>query len=306
MTAIDAVGLHKTYRRWGRPPRQALRGVDLHVDTGGVHGFLGPNGSGKTTTLRALLGLVRLDAGQVRLLGRDASADLPAILSQVGTLVEGPQFFGNFSGRRNLELLARVAGLPRGRVRAVLEQVRLDERGDDPVTAYSLGMRQRLGIAAALLKSPRLLLLDEPTNGMDPAGIREVRDLIRDLGRQDVTVLLSSHLLGEVQQVCDAVTIVSGGSVVRSGSVRDVLAGTATAQVRARLADPSEVSGGVAALTLAGWQVRVAGDFLVVDAADPAAVNRRLGEAGIWASELTVDSQSLEDVFLALTDQEPP
>lgn len=306
MTAIEAVGLHKSYRRWRRPPQQALRGVDLYVETGGVHGFLGPNGSGKTTTLRALLGLVRLDAGAVRLLDRDTATDLPEILGQVGSLVEGPQFFGNFSGRRNLGLLARVADLPRARVRAVLEQVRLEDRGDDPVKAYSLGMRQRLGIAAALLKSPRLLLLDEPTNGMDPAGIREVRDLIRDLGHQDVTVLLSSHLLGEVQQVCDAVTIVSHGAVVRSGSVREVLAGTGTVQVRARLADPAVLPAAAAAVAAAGWQVHVAGDCLVVDSADPAAVNRRLGEAGIWASELSVDAQNLEDVFLALTDQVPP
>ena len=300
MEAIEAIGLHKEYRRFRRPPQKALNGLDLQVDIGGVHGFLGPNGSGKTTTLRALLGLVRLDKGRIRLLGRDARSELPAILASIGSLIEGPQFFPTFSGRRNLRLLARVAGLPDTRVDEVLEKVGLRDRADDLVKAYSLGMKQRLGVAAALLKRPTLLLLDEPTNGLDPGGIREVRDLIRELGRGEATVLLSSHLLNEVEQVCDAVTIVSHGRVVRSGRVRDVLAAAGTGRVRVRLDDQAA---GLRVLETAGWSATVDRDHLLVSGAGPAEVNQRLGQAGLWAVELAVDSADLEDVFLSLTEE---
>jgi ABC-2 type transport system ATP-binding protein len=303
MSAIEASGLAKTYRRFRRPPQPALAGLDLQVATGGVHGFLGPNGSGKTTTLRALLGLVRLDAGRIRIFDRDAHTDLPEILGRIGALIEGPQFFPTFSGRRNLRLLATVARLPAARVDEVLEQVDLAERADDPVKSYSLGMKQRLGVAAALLKRPALLLLDEPTNGMDPAGIREIRNLIRSLGRQDVTVLLSSHLLAEVQQVCDAVTIVAHGKVVRAGPVREVLAAGGGGRIRVRLDD---LSAGAALARAAGWPVSVEADHLLVTAADAAAVNQRLGEAGLWAAELVEVAADLEDVFLTLTEEPAP
>src|SRR5215212_9139933 len=199
--AIEITGLRKAYRtRKGR--QLAVAGLDLKVPAGGVHGFLGPNGSGKTTSIRMLLGLIRADAGSMTVFGRPVPAQLPEVVGRVGAIVESPKFFPAFSGRKNLELLAEAIGAPRTRVGEVLEQTSLGERGKDRFKAYSLGMKQRLAIAATLLKEPDLLILDEPTNGLDPAGIREIRETIRDLGESGVTVLLSSHILAEVQQVC--------------------------------------------------------------------------------------------------------
>ena len=175
-----------------------------------MHGFQGPNGSGKTTTIRVLLGLVSADAGEVRLLDRAVPGELPGVIASVGALVETPLFFPGFSGRVNLQLLAEVGGLPRAPVEECLELVELRDRAGDLFRGYSLGMKQRLGMAAALLKSPRLLVLDEPSNGLDPAGIRDVRELIRRLGADGrTTVLLSSHLLAEIEQVCDSVSILA-------------------------------------------------------------------------------------------------
>jgi len=222
--AVEVRGAHKTYRRWRKPPEHAVRGLDLTVEAGGVFGFLGPNASGKTTTIRLLLGLVRPDSGTLRVLGRSVPAQLPMVIGRVGALVETPLFFPNFSGRRNLALLARASNVPTARVQQMLELVDLAGRADDRVKGYSLGMKQRLGIAAALLKNPELLILDEPGNGLDAAGIREVRELIKRLGVSGVTVLLSSHQLGEVQQVCDRVAIMSHGQVIASGSVTELLA----------------------------------------------------------------------------------
>ena len=201
MPAVQLSAVSKTYRRRGRPPQKALDDLDLLVESGGVHGFLGPNGSGKTTTIRVLLGLVSADAGggEVSLLDRPVPEGLPDVIGGVGALVETPLFFPGFSGRLNLQLLAEAAGVPRSRVEECLETVDLTDRADDRFKGYSLGMKQRLGIAAALLKSPQLLILDEPSNGLDPAGIRDVRELIRRLGRDGrTTVLLSSHLLAEI------------------------------------------------------------------------------------------------------------
>lgn len=302
--AIDVTGLRKRYagglRR--RRPQQALDGLDLCVDSGGrVHGFLGPNGSGKTTTLRTLLGLVRADGGSVRLLGRPVPGDLADVIGAVGALVEAPQFFGNFSGRRNLGYLGAVAGVPAARVDEVLTQVDLADRADDPVRGYSLGMRQRLAIAAAMLKRPQLLLLDEPSNGLDPAGIRDVRALLRRLADDGTTVLLSSHLLAEVQQVCDEVTIVAKGRTVATGPVDQVLAAADGHQRRVRIAvkDPAAAT---AILSGAGLSVERAGDRLhVTGPMEPGAINQLLAEHGIYASELATDGVDLEEAFLLLT-----
>ena len=217
MPAVQMTAVSKSYRRRGRPPQKALDDLDLLVEDGGVHGFLGPNGSGKTTTIRVLLGLVSADGDpDIRLLDRPVPAGLPDVIGAVGALVETPLFFPGFSGRLNLQLLAEAAGVPRARVEECLEIVDLTERAGDRFKGYSLGMKQRLGIAAALLKSPRLLILDEPSNGLDPAGIRDVRELIRRLGRDGrTTVLLSSHLLAEIQQVCDSVSILARGPLRR-------------------------------------------------------------------------------------------
>lgn len=307
MNAVEVSGLRKAYRGGlRRQSRLALDGLDLVVPEGEVHGFLGPNGSGKTTTLRVLTGLVHADGGSVRVFGHDMPAKLPDVVHEVGSVVESPRFFPSFSGRRNLSLLAEVGGFGEARVDEALELVGLIGREDDPVRSYSLGMRQRLGIAGALLKRPRLLLLDEPTNGLDPAGIREVRMLMATLAATGVTVLLSSHLLAEVQQVCTSMTIVAHGKRVRSGTVLEVLAGGAgagIARVRIRVADPAAAS---AILAAAGLGVTPEDDHcLVTTGAPPAEVNRLLGERGVWADELAPATAALEDVFLTLTEDAP-
>ncbi len=199
---IETTGLRKEFRGRRGGLRVAVSDLDLAVPAGGVHGFLGPNGSGKTTTIRMLLGLARATRGQMRLFGEEVPTHLPAVIDRIGAVVEAPKFSPNLSGRRNLLLLARSIGAPTSRVDAAIETVGLDGRDADRFKGYSLGMKQRLAIAATLLKDPQLLILDEPTNGLDPAGIREIRDTIRDLGERGVTVLLSSHILAEVQQVC--------------------------------------------------------------------------------------------------------
>jgi len=219
---IEIQGLRKTYRSRLRGERTALDGFDMVVERGQVHGFLGPNGSGKTTTLRTLLGLVRADGGRMSLLGRSAPAALPEVMHRVGAIVESPQFFGNFTGRRTLLLLATAGGLPAARVDEVLEQVGLRDRGNDRVRGYSLGMKQRLAVASALLKSPELLILDEPANGLDPAGIREMRDMMRELALAGVTVLLSSHILAEVEALCDGLTIIRAGRTVLTGTLSEL------------------------------------------------------------------------------------
>jgi ABC-2 type transport system ATP-binding protein len=303
MAVIEVSAGHKTYKRRRKPPERALNGLDLTVDDGGVHGFLGPNGSGKTTTIRALLGLVYADSGEFRLFGKPVPQALPEVVPHIGALVETPLFFPNFSGRLNLRLLAEAAGVPNSRVEECLELVDLRSRADDRFKGYSLGMKQRLGIAAALLKNPRLLILDEPSNGLDPAGIREVRELIQRLGRDGrTTVFLSSHLLGEVQQVCDTVSILARGRCVATGPVSTVLARRSTGDVRLRAPDP------VAAKTVlerAGFSVTGMGDaWRVHEVTDPSALTRLLAEDGHYLSELSPIAADLESVFLDLTREE--
>ncbi len=304
MPAIEIRGLTKSYRRRLRRGERALDGLDLVVDRGGVHGFLGPNGSGKTTTIRILLGLARADSGEVRVLGHDVPRELPRVVGHVGALVENPLFLPGLSGRTSLQLLARSVGVPRNRVEEVLELVSLRERADDRVRGYSLGMRQRLGIAAALLKDPLLLVLDEPSNGLDPAGMKEVRELVRELGTDGRTVFLSSHLLGEVQQVCDRVSIMSRGRCLVSGPVEEVLRSHATGAVTIGVADPDaawavlhEAGYDVLGLVDRRLQVGVTGRHVQ----DPAVVTRLLGERGIWVREITPLAADLESVFLQIT-----
>jgi ABC-2 type transport system ATP-binding protein len=299
---IEVRDARKTYRRWRRPPERAVDGLDLAVEPGGVFGFLGPNGSGKTTTIRMLLGLVRSDTGRLALFDRPVPEQLPAVIDRVGALVETPLFFPNFSGRLNLELLSDLAGLPRSRVDEVLEQVGLGGRARDRVKGYSLGMKQRLGIAAALLKKPDLLILDEPTNGLDPAGIREIRELIRSLGRAGTTVFLSSHLLGEVEQVCDRVAILSHGRCVAAGSVADVLATRSAGEVRVRVDD---LPGALDILVRAGFRATADSDSLTVaGVTDPAAVTEALAKKKVYLRELAPVTVDLESVFLGLTQED--
>ncbi|HVF20965.1 MAG TPA: ABC transporter ATP-binding protein [Mycobacteriales bacterium] len=302
LPVIEVAGVQKSYRRTRKPAQKALDGLDLTVEEGGVFGFLGPNGSGKTTTIRILLGLARADAGQVRLLGHDVPRELPKVIDQVGALVETPQMFPAFSGRRNLELLGGVIGIGRQRVDEVLELVGLSERAGDRVKGYSLGMRQRLGIAAALLKSPRMLILDEPSNGLDPAGIREIRELLRRLGREGVTVFVSSHLLGEVEQMCDHVAILARGRLVMSGTVPEIVAATRGGPGDVRVV-VQDIGAGHATLVAAGFLVSATPDHLLVhEVADAANITRALVKKRQYVSELTPVAANLESVFLELTE----
>ncbi|MFG3705230.1 ABC transporter ATP-binding protein [Micromonospora sp. NPDC047670] len=296
---IEIEGLHKTFHSLRQGRRVAVDGFDLLVEPGQIHGFLGPNGSGKTTTLRALLGLVRADAGRMTMLGVRAPEHLQAVAGRVGAIVESPQFFGNFTGHRTLRLLARAGGVPVARVDAVLEQVGLRDRGDERVKGYSLGMKQRLAVASALLKDPELLILDEPANGLDPAGIREMRDLMRSLAEAGVTVLVSSHILAEIQLICDHVTIISRGRRVAAGRVDEVLAGFDRHELLVRVDEQERAA---ELLTAAGLAVTGHDDHLVVGGVDDATtVSRALGEAGLWVRELTPLRPDLESVFLELT-----
>jgi ABC-2 type transport system ATP-binding protein len=299
---IETAGLRKVYRTARGRSVVAVEGLDLAVPAGGVHGFLGPNGSGKTTTIRMLLGLARPTDGQMRLFGEPVPARLPRVMDRIGAVVESPKFLPDFTGRKNLSLLAQSTGLPSSRVDAVLERVDLAERGGDRYKGYSLGMRQRLAIAATLLKEPELLILDEPTNGLDPQGIRDIRYMIRDLGASGVTVLVSSHILAEIEQVSDSVTIVRRGRLIASGLVSDVVGGSAASSLRVRVAD---LAAAQRILSGNAMTSAVVEDHLMVEgAADGSQVTRLLAEQDLYVSELTPVQPDLESVFLDLTRDE--
>jgi ABC-2 type transport system ATP-binding protein len=300
MNAIEIRGLGKEYRKLRGGKTVALDGLDLTVEEGGVFGFLGPNGSGKTTTIRCLLGLSRPTAGSCTVLGSDPTTSLPEVLARVGAIVETPALFPTFSGRKNLELLAGILRLPSLRVDQVLETSGLTDRASDLVKSYSLGMKQRLSIAAALLKDPQLLILDEPANGLDPAGIRHVRGLLRRLGAEGRTVFVSSHLLSEVQQTCDHVAILSRGRCVASGPVNEVLQRGRTDAMLIRLHNPEA---GLAVLRAAGVEVALQGE-MVRAACEPGRgdfLSEVLAREGLYPMELRTEELDLETVFLELT-----
>ena len=300
MNVIETDQLRKVYQRLRGPDTVAVDRLDLAVPEGGVFGFLGPNGSGKTTTIRCLLGLVRPSGGTTRLLGADVAHALPTVIPKVGAIVETPALFPSFSGRRNLRLLGRIQGIGPKAVEAALDQVGLAERGGHLVRTYSLGMRQRLGIAAALLKDPALLILDEPANGLDPAGIKEIRELVRRLGAEGRTVFVSSHLLTEIQATCDRVAILTKGRCVAAGAVQDVLTAGRSGTMIARVDD---LAAGRDALAGAGIEARIVGGVLHVDvpSAEAARVSEALAGQRLWLTELRAQEVSLEDVFLELT-----
>ncbi|MET7280289.1 ABC transporter ATP-binding protein [Kribbella sp. NPDC005582] len=278
----------------------AVNGVDLTVRPGEVYGFLGPNGAGKTTTLRILTGLIRPTSGAVRVLGGTPGS--PDVLGRTGSMIESPAFYPYLSGLDNLRLLAEYAEVSRQRVDEVLELVDLKERSKDRFSTYSLGMKQRLGVAAALLKDPELVILDEPTNGLDPAGMRDMRRLIRELGSDGRTVLLSSHLLGEVQQICDRVGIIDSGRMVAEHNV-DELRGEQELLVRA---EPQQQAQAVLSSLLGSGAVHRYDETLrvQVDPTRAAEINRVLVEAGIAVSELHSAERALEDLFFELTANE--
>ncbi|HET6706217.1 ABC transporter ATP-binding protein [Amycolatopsis sp.] len=278
----------------------AVENLNLTVPAGEVYGFLGPNGAGKTTTLRMLLGLIRPTAGRVRLLGAEPG---PGSLARVGALIEGPAFYPYLSGRANLRILADHAGVRRTRVDAVLDVVSLTERAKDRYATYSLGMKQRLGLAAALLKDPELVVLDEPTNGLDPAGMADMRVTLRKLAAGGCTVLLSSHLLAEVEQICDRVGVLDHGRLVTETTVEDLRAGGALRVVADRLTAAREHLGRL----FGADRVRAGETALELDVAPEQAgrVNAALVGAGFVVTELRWREPDLEQTFLALTGGTP-
>jgi ABC-type multidrug transport system ATPase subunit len=294
-TAAPPVEVSGLTKRYG--DTLAVDRVDLTVRSGEVYGFLGPNGAGKTTTLRILTGLIAPTSGTVRVLG--GIPGQAQVLARTGSMIESPAFYPYLSGLDNLRLLAEYTEVPRARIPEVLQLVDLADRARDRFSAYSLGMKQRLGVAAALLKDPELVILDEPTNGLDPAGMRDMRRLIRELGSDGRTVLLSSHLLGEVQQICDRVGIISEGRMVAEHDVEE-LRGQQELVIRAK---PMSGARTVLHSVVGADAVHLYDDTLrvKVESDRAAEVNRALVEAGIAVSELRITERALEDVFFELT-----
>jgi len=281
--------------------------LDLAVPQGSVYGFLGPNGSGKTTTIRMLLGLIWPTAGSYRVLGEPMPGANAKVLPKVGALIEGPAFYPWLTGRQNLRRMDAAGSdgqrkTRRERIDAALARVGLAAAANKRFRAYSLGMKQRLGLAAALLRPRSLLILDEPTNGMDPQGTREIRNLVRELAGEGSTVFLSSHLLSEVEQVCTHVGIISVGKMVAQGSVEE-LRGRGEAMLRVETDDASGAAKvldrlGLEAITVTGEVVSAQ-----LDGQRPEECNRELVLAGVGVRSLTTDRRSLEDAFVALTGE---
>jgi len=293
---LELADLSKSYGR-GERAVHAVRHVSLTVGPAEVYGFLGPNGAGKSTTIRMLLGLIRQSGGQLRLFGQTLSDD-PSPLRRVGSLVDGGNFYPFLSGRRNLEVLARTMGRGLDRIDDLLAQVGLAKDGGRKVKGYSTGMRQRLGVAAALLGDPDLIILDEPANGLDAAGIQEMRVLIRGLAEDHgKTVFLSSHLLHEVQQLCDRVAIISQGAMIHESRIADLLRHDRGYRVEASPLNVAE------AALAARWPTRIDGEALLVDAAreDVPDLVRRLVGAGADVYGVAPTQRNLEEVFLSMT-----
>jgi ABC-type multidrug transport system ATPase subunit len=291
--AIETRGLTKRYD----DAIVAVEALDLRVRRGEVYGFVGPNGAGKTTTLRMLLGLVRPTSGEAVVLG--AAPGAPPGLARIGAMIEASAFYPYLSGRDNLRVVARYAGVNEERVAAVLDQLGLSARAGDRWTTYSLGMKQRLGVAAALLKDPELLILDEPANGLDPAGMAEMRGFLRSVAQTGRTVVVSSHLMSEIEHISDRVGVISSGSLIAEGTVEE-LRGRTRLRLRAEpLTEAARLVG-----NLPDVQAVTAADGLLeitVDTAQAPAINRALVHAGIAVSELYAQRASLEDAFLELT-----
>lgn len=301
--ALATRGLQKRYGS-----RMALGGLDLSVPSGVVYGFLGPNGAGKTTTMRLLTGLIHPDAGTIEIFGRPFGRRDRRRLFEVGALIESPSFYPYLSARENLRALAASGALtPNRRVEELLELVGLRDRARDKVQTYSLGMKQRLGIAAALLSDPRLLLLDEPSNGLDPAGIVAMRETLKQLAASGKTVFVSSHILGEVEQLADVLGIIAAGRLVREGPIDQLLEGEGVVRVRVAPAQLAAATGVLDGLVPDGVTARADGAdgwlSLRIQPDRAAEVNQALATAGIYASGLETGSD-LESLFLELTGGE--
>ena len=301
--AVETRGLTK---RFGE--NVAVNGVDLRVPRGCAFGYLGPNGAGKTTLIRVLLGLTHADAGTMTMLGHEVPRHRDRALARVGAIVDEPRFHGHLTGRENLEILAAAREhAARGRIAASLERVGMSQRADDRVSKYSMGMRQRLGVAACLLGDPQLLILDEPMNGLDPAGMHEMRDMIKSLVDEGRTVMLSSHLLDEVERTCDAVAIVDRGKVIRQGPIADLLAGS-DVEVNVVCSAPQRAQA-VLASAMRGTRIDTDGDSLTVHLPSGtgrdviAEINRQLVHDGIDVYHLQQIQVSLESWFLSVTSR---
>jgi len=301
-----AVETHGLTKRFGE--NAAVNGVELLVPRGCAFGYLGPNGAGKTTLIRVLLGLTHADAGTMSLLGYDVPRQRAAALARVGAIVDEPRFHGHLTGRQNLQILA-AAREPEAkhRIGPALERVGILHRADDKVSKYSMGMRQRLGVAACLIGDPQLLILDEPMNGLDPAGMHEMRDMILSLVAEGRTVVLSSHLLDEVERTCDAVAIVNRGNIIRQGPISELLAGASVA-LQVECSDPDRARVLLESTTLAA-QIEVdpsgLGITLPTGTERPviAEINRVLVEGGISVYRLQEVQASLESWFLSVTSR---
>lgn len=297
-----AIRTEQLTKRYGA--RTVVAALDIEVAQGEVFGLLGPNGAGKTTTIAMLLGLVRPTAGQAHILGHDVWADPATALRRVGAMIEAPAFYPYLSGRTNLQILARAGGIDPARINPLLETVDLAARADDRVRTYSQGMKQRLAIAAALLPDPALIILDEPTNGLDPAGTVEVRNLIRALAADGRTIVLCSHMLHEVEQLCGRVAILKSGRLIRMGAVAELLRRNQGLRLRVA-SDPAAAEAFLAGI--AGVRsVQRQGDILLADAPveQAADINAYLVRHGVAVAELGVQAGDLETFFLDVTSSE--
>ena len=296
--AIRAIGLSKSYGK-----RLAVDHLDLQVDRAELFGFLGPNGAGKTTTIRMALGLIAPTGGSVEILGLEVRSHRAQVLPRVGALVESPALYGYLSGRDNLRAIGNLlGGASEKRIDEVLEIVSLKGRDKDRVRTYSMGMKQRLGLAMALLNNPDLLILDEPANGLDPAGIVEMRDLLRDLAAQGKTVFISSHVLSEVQQICTRVAIINHGKLIRVAPVHDLLQSSGEYEVK--VDSPAEL---VALLRKQPWapQARAEDGLVITPAPEGRGRNliKFLVDSGLAPDAVSERHRDLEDIFLSLTEE---
>ena len=293
---MNVISCKRLTKRFG--PTVAVSELDLKVSAGQVYGFLGPNGAGKTTTIRMLVGLIAPTAGQIRLLGR--SLPDPGAVSQTGSMIEEPAFYPWLTGRQNLKVIAATGGgCDAAEFGRVLKITGLGEVAGRKVRAYSQGMRQRLGLAAAMLGRPPLLIIDEPTNGLDPAGIRDIRGLLRDLAADGMTVFMSSHLLAEVEQVCDRVAIIVRGRIVEEGPPARLGAIRRQIRVQVNAADTA-----IAGRLLARWPTRQLDDQFLIEHDSGRDVNGVLAAGGVIAESVTVELPRLEDRFLEIVEED--
>lgn len=294
--AIETTQLTKRYNS-----TVAVDHLDLRVEQGEIFGFLGPNGAGKTTTMRMLLGLIRPTSGSAHILGMEVATDLPAILARTGSMIEEPAFYPYLSGRDNLRAMARLSGISEDLVPGVLERVDLTGAANKHFKAYSMGMKQRLALGAALLTDPEILILDEPANGLDPAGIVEMRDLMKELKHEGRTVLISSHVLHEVEQICDRIAIVNGGRIVVQGRVEELL--HHNDKVEIRIDQPLEAAEVLRTVPWIG-HIDHFNDHILVSAPleRTAEINRLLADQGFYASVIKPREESLEHYFLEVTE----